>query len=165
MNFVDIAFVAIAAVSVLVGALRGFVREAMALAGWIAAAVLVLNFAHELGERLRFGSISSGLGTALAALLIVVACVLCASLVGRLLRAAIAAVKLGGPDRALGALLGAARAAAISIMVTAVVLYTGMGNGPAWKASFAAQGLEAALRFVSPAVVPAVGRLVSAPGV
>jgi membrane protein required for colicin V production len=169
MNPVDAGLVAIALISVLVGALRGFVREAAALAGWVVAVALVLNLAHDLGERLPFGPVSSGgaggLRTAIAAILIVVVCMLSASLLGRLLRAAMSAAKLGGPDRALGALFGAIRAAAISMVVAVVVVHAGLAQRSFWKSSRAAPWLEAALRFASPGVIPAADRPVSATGV
>jgi membrane protein required for colicin V production len=169
VNPLDAGLCVIALVSVAAGALRGFVREAAALAGWIVAVVLVLNLAHGLGERLPFGTGvgvgAGGIRTAIAALLIVVACILGASLVGRLLRAALTAAKLGGPDRALGALFGAIRAAAVSMVVAVIVLHAGLAQRPFWKSSRAAPWLEAALRFASPGIIPAAGRPASVTGV
>jgi membrane protein required for colicin V production len=169
MNPLDAGLCVVALISMAAGALRGFVREAAALAGWALAVVLVLNLAHGLGERLPFGTDSGagagGIRTAVAALLIVVACALGASLVGRLLRAALTAAKLGGPDRALGALFGAIRAAAVAMVVAVVVLHTGLAQRPFWKSSRAAPWLEAALRFASPGIIPAAQRQVSVTGV
>ena len=155
MNPLDVGLGAVALISILVGVLRGFVREAAALAGWIAAVALVLNFASDLGERLPFGQGANAARTAIAAILIVVACTLCASLVGRLLRAAMTAAKLAGPDRALGAVFGVIRALAIALVLAVVVVQGGLAQHSFWKSSVSAPYLEAALRFVSPGLMPA----------
>ncbi len=164
MNPLDIGLAAVALVSIVAGALRGFVREAVALTGWVVAAVLVLNTSTNLGMHLPFHAGSTGVRTAIAALLIVVVCTLIAALVGRLLRAAMTAAHLGGPDRALGALFGVARAVAVSLVVAVVVIHFGMSQQPFWKSSRVAPLLEAALRFASPGLVPSLDRPVSAPG-
>ena len=47
MNWVDLLVLALLLVSALVGLLRGFVREALGLCAWIAAAVLAFRFSPE----------------------------------------------------------------------------------------------------------------------
>ena len=101
MSLVDLALIAVALISVAAGAMRGFVKELAALGGWVLAVLLVIQFSVSLGRRLPFDPASGGLRTAIAAILIVLICVLGASLVGRMLRAVITAVHLGGADRAL----------------------------------------------------------------
>jgi uncharacterized membrane protein required for colicin V production len=141
MNLLDAALAAVALVSVLAGAFRGFVRETVALTGWIVAAVLVLNASTGLGQRLPFDPGSTGARTAIAAILIVVLCTLCAALVGRILRAAMAAAHLGG-----------------------LVIHFGMSQRPFWKSSRLAPWLEAALRLASPGLAPSVLWPAPAPG-
>jgi len=150
MNLFDASLLALALLSVIAGALRGFVKELVALAGWILAVVLVMGFAVDLGRSLPFNPGSDGVRTAIGALLIVLACVLGANLLGRLLRAAMAAAQLGGPDRALGALFGVARAAAVWLLVAVVVIHVGLSQRPFWKSSRLAPYLEAELRLISP---------------
>jgi membrane protein required for colicin V production len=164
MNPLDACLAGLALISVVVGALRGFVRETAALVGWIVAVLLVLNTAAGLGQRLPFDPGSTGARTAVAAILIVVLCSLTAALVGRLLRAAMAAAHLGGPDRALGALFGVARAAAVALMLAVIVIHFGMQQRPFWKSSRLAPLLEAALRLASPGLAPSVDRPATAPG-
>src|SRR5207253_9426877 len=113
MNLFDMALVMAALVSVIIGAIRGFVKEAAALAGWVLAVALVLNASVSLGQRLPFDAGSVGVRTGIAAIVIVLVCVLTAHLVGRTLHAAISAAHLSGADRALGALFGIGRAAAV----------------------------------------------------
>ena len=165
MNLFDLSLLMVALASIVLGVVRGFMQEAAALAGWILAVVLVLNSSVPLGERLPFHVGSINARTAVAAILIVLACVLSAHLVGRLLRVAIAAARLGGADRALGALFGVGRAAAAWLLVAAFVIYAGLSESPFWKSSRLAPSLEAALRFISPGLAPAAHRPLVAWGV
>jgi membrane protein required for colicin V production len=155
----------VALISVLAGAIRGFVKEAAALAGWVVAVVLVLKFAVGIGQSLPFDPGSAGIRTAIAAILIVLVCILVASLVGRLLHAAMTAAKLGGPDRALGALFGIVRAAAVWLLVAVVVIHIGLAQRPFWKSSRLAPWLVAALRSVAPNLAPGADRPLVASGV
>jgi len=164
MNPFDAALGLVTLLSILAGAFRGFVREAAALAGWILAVILVLSASRKLGLRLPFDPGSNEARTVIAAILIVLACTLGASLVGRLLRAALTAAKLGGPDRALGALFGAVRAGAIAVLTAAVVMHTGLAQRAFWMSSRTAPWLEAALRFASPGFVPPLERRAPAAG-
>jgi membrane protein required for colicin V production len=164
VNPIDVGLLLVATVSVAVGAWRGFAREALALAGWLAAALLAIRLARPLGEKIPFDLGISGARTAIAAVAIVVVCTLLAGLAGRLLRDAMKAANLGGPDRALGALFGAVRAAAIGLVVATVIVHAGLAQRAFWKSSLAAPWLEAALRFASPAFVPTTERSASATG-
>jgi membrane protein required for colicin V production len=165
MNLFDIALLIAAVVSVIVGAVRGFVKEAAALAGWVLAVVLVMNASVSLGQRLPFEAGSIGVRTGIAAILIVLVCVLTAHLVGRLLRAAVAAAQLSGADRALGALFGIGRAAAVWLLVALVVIHVGLAERPFWRSSRLAPSLEAALRLISPDLAPSMHRPIVAQGV
>jgi membrane protein required for colicin V production len=165
MNMFDISLLVAALVSVIIGAIRGFVKEAAALAGWILAVVLVLNSALSFGQRLPLEAGSVGIRTGIAAILIVLVCVLTAHLIGRLLRAAITAAQLGGADRALGALFGIGRAAAVWLLVAAIVIHVGLTEHAFWKSSRLAPSLEAALRLISPDLAPSMHRPLVARGV
>jgi membrane protein required for colicin V production len=165
MNLLDAALVLVALVSVIGGAIRGFAKEAAALAGWVLATVLVLGSAADLGRHLPFEAGSAGVHTAIAAGLIVLVCILAAHLAGRLLRAALAAVQLGGPDRALGALFGVVRAGAIGLLVAAMVMHLGLSQSAFWKSSRLAPWLEAALRLLPSDFAIPTHRPMAAPGV
>jgi membrane protein required for colicin V production len=137
-------------VSVIIGALRGFVKEAAALAGWVLAVVLVPNSSALLARHLPFDAGTVAVRTLIAAILIVLACVVVAHLVGRLLRAVMTAAQLGGPDRVLGALF---------------VIHFDLAQRVFWKSSRLAPLLEAALRWIAPEFAPSMHRPMAAPGV
>jgi len=165
MNLFDMALVMAALVSVIIGAIRGFVKEAAALAGWVLAVALVLNASVSLGQRLPFDAGSVGVRTGIAAIVIVLVCVLTAHLVGRTLHAAISAAHLSGADRALGALFGIGRAAAVWLLVALVVIHVGLSERPFWRSSRLAPSLEAALRLISPELAPSMHRPIVVRGV
>jgi membrane protein required for colicin V production len=52
MVWVDYVFIAIVVISLLLGAVRGFIREALSLATWIAAFVLALRYGPDCMARL-----------------------------------------------------------------------------------------------------------------
>jgi membrane protein required for colicin V production len=164
VNPIDAGLLLVTVLSVLVGAWRGLVREAFGLAGWVLAAVLAMKFARVIGEHLPFGASVPGVRTAVGAVAIVIVCTLAASLLGRLLKEAMKAIRLGGPDHALGALFGAVRAMAIGLVLATIVVHAGLAQRAFWKSSVAAPWLEAALRFASPAFVPSMERSASVTG-
>src|SRR5258708_6116873 len=123
------------------------------------------NSPARLGQAGPFDAGTAAVRTTIAAILIVLACILVAHLVGRLLRAAMTAVQLGGPDRVLGALFGIARAVAIWLLVAAVVIHFGLAQRPFWKSSRLAPLLEAALGLIAPEFAPSTHRPMAAPGV
>jgi membrane protein required for colicin V production len=53
MVWVDYVFLAIVLISLLLGALRGFIREALSLASWVAAFVVALRYGPDCMVRLK----------------------------------------------------------------------------------------------------------------
>jgi membrane protein required for colicin V production len=150
MNPLDWIIVGALGLSVLLGILRGFVREAFAVAGWIAAVILALRYSVAVGTALPFDLPFPVLRTGLGALLIVVACVFVAALLGWILRQLVQAAKLSAADRALGALFGVTRAVLIVFAVVFFVGGTTTARQPLWRESVLLPPIEAAVRFASP---------------
>lgn len=150
MTLVDWIIVGGAAFSVLLGVLRGIVRELIALAGWIAAIVLALHYAIDVGAALPLPVNWPALRTGLGALLIVVAVILVAGAAGWLVHKLLAAAKLSAADRTLGAGFGLLRAALIVLTVVFFSYQTALAQQPWWKASAVLPHVEATVRFVAP---------------
>lgn len=151
---VDWTIAAIAGFSIGLGLWRGFMREVLSLAGWIAGLWLALLHAVPLGERFPFDLPWPAARTALAALLIVIGCLVAAALVAMAVKRLLSAVSLSGTDRLLGAMFGAARAALLLVVLAYLASRTSMVQQPAWKQSVLLPHVEAAVRFVSPWVAP-----------
>lgn len=156
MNEIDWAIVAVVALSVLLGILRGFVREVLALAGWVIGIWLALRFASALGRELPFDIPWSEARTALAAFAIVLGSLVAAGLVSWLIGKLLKAAKLSGTDRFLGALFGLLRAALIVLLVALFAGRTALAQQPLWRESLLLPHVEAAVRFAAPLLPPPV---------
>ena len=115
-------------VSVALGLIRGLVRPAFALASWVVALV---------GALLGSPVILSALGVvapvwALALPLFLVLFVV-TRYVGSLIAKGLAAIGLGGLDRLLGGLIGAARALIVFAIVVLLAAVFGFDSDPAWR--------------------------------
>lgn len=148
--WVDVAFLAILLMSVIVGLWRGLVFELLSLIGWLVAYVAAQWFASDVAPHLPIGRTGSPLNYAAAFTCIFVATLILCALVARLLRLLIRATPLSVIDRVLGAVFGLARAGVVMLVITTVVMLTSMAKSNAWKQSFAASSLNAALQTLKP---------------
>lgn len=150
MTTADWVLVGLLALSVLMGVLRGFVREAVALAGWIAAVVLALRYSQQVGEALPIDIAWPAVRVALGAVLIVVGTVFVASLLGWALKKLLAASHLTATDRVLGGLFGVVRAVLVVFAFAWFTSGTAMSRQTWWRESTFLPPIEAALRFAAP---------------
>lgn len=157
MSELDWIVIAMVALSVLLGIVRGFVREVISVAGWIIGVWLAFRYAAHLGSGLPFAQDLPLLQTGIAAVLIVVVCVFGAALTGWIARQLLTAAKLSAADRTLGALFGLARALAIAALVILLARDTELRNAPWWRESVVMAQLEAALRYAVAAMPVKVG--------
>ncbi len=165
LTTLDLVLAAVVLASTLAGALRGLIREAVSLAGWVLAVVLVVGYSRWLGERLPIPAGWPLLRLLAGGALILVAVLLVASLLGHLLHALLSAAKLSGVDRALGALFGFARGVLVVLLAGLAVIYGGLSGQPFWTGSQSAPWIEAALRWAGPLLPPhAAPRILAAGG-
>lgn len=158
MSVVDWVIAATVGISMLLGLVRGFTRELISLAGWIAGIVLAYLYSESLGTVLPFDLPVAGMKTALAALLILLGCLVIAALVGALMKALLAAVKLTFADRLLGAVFGWLRA---MLVIGGLVLLAGATEAPRldwWKESRLLPWVQACVRFASPMLPDSLAR-------
>ena len=147
MNALDWAVVAVIGASILLGFVRGFMREMISLAGWIAGIWLAFRFAVAISASVPLGQEWPLARTAVVALLIVVSCVFAAALVGWLVRELVKAAKLSAADRTLGGLFGLARGLLIVGLAVFLVRDTALYREPLWRESLVLPQIEAALGF------------------
>ena len=146
MTGFDFAVIAVVALSTLLAFLRGVVRELIALASWVAAAVLALAFGDTVATMLPGLDASPAarqvLGYALVFIGVLVAGAAVAYLLSRLIRAA----GLGFLDRFLGACFGLARGVALVVLFVLVAGLTALPRYEWWQnASLAPTLVTAAL--------------------
>jgi membrane protein required for colicin V production len=147
---IDWIIVTLTGFSILLGLLRGVTRELLSLAGWIVGIVLAFQYSRPLGAVLPIELPAPELETALGAVIIVVATLLAAALIGAVLRALLAAVRLSAADRVLGAGFGAVRALLVAGLLVWLAAATEAPREVWWEESLLLPWLQAGVGFASP---------------
>ena len=159
LSWADLALLAVVLISVLVGALRGFVFEALSLAAWVIA-YLATPFLSPVVAMALPKPEHDGAWQALAApVLAFVAVLLLVSLLARLLRTLLHATPLKAPDRLLGAGFGVLRGALICLLLGVLIGFTPLRKHPAWERSQARPLLAGTLRVLQPLLPENLHRL------
>lgn len=156
IGWVDAALLAVLAISVVVGILRGFVFEVLSLVGWIAAWFAAQWFAPVAAPYVPVGVPGSALNLGVAFALVFVLALLVWAIAARLIRLLIQATPLSVPDRGLGALFGALRGVVLLLAVAAVVGLTPAVKSASWQHSRGAGVLAALLDGLMPLLPPQV---------
>jgi membrane protein required for colicin V production len=146
----DWVIVGILALSCLVGIWRGLMREIFSLAGWIAAVVLSLRYAVTLGLYLPGDINWPVLRTTIAVAIILIVCLFTAAALGWLVHKFIAAAKLSGTDRMLGALFGLLRGVLIIFAAVYFTSRTAFAQQPAWRDAWLLPPFDAGVRWLAP---------------
>lgn len=160
MIWVDYAILSIIAVSTFVSLMRGFVREAVSLATWIAAFWIAIAFSHPLAPLLS-GVISVPSGRVVAAfVLLLLTTLVLGAVVNYLIGRVIERTGLSGTDRMLGAMFGVARGVIIIAVLVLLAGLTELPKDPWWKQSLLLghfQGIALWLRgFLPPDVAKSI---------
>jgi membrane protein required for colicin V production len=114
MTPVDYLLIAIVAISLLFGVIRGFLRESVALLGWLVGLWLAWHYAGEVRPYLGGALAGTELQVWVARLIILLAVILTAWLIGSLLGYLVQRSGLTlGVDRILGGVFGLVRGAVI----------------------------------------------------
>jgi membrane protein required for colicin V production len=135
MNWVDYGIVGIIGLSALISLMRGFVREALSLAGWILALWVALTFTRELAERLPASVSVPSVRLAVAFLGLFLSALLLTALVNFLAVQLVEKTGLSGTDRMLGVLFGVARGAVIVAILVLFAGFTAVPRDPWWGSS------------------------------
>jgi membrane protein required for colicin V production len=145
---IDWIALAILAGSLIIGLLRGFVREAFSLAAWVVAFLAARIFSPTLAGLIP-GIEQEGLRQAAAIVLIFVGVLVLAHLLAAMLAGLLKLAGLGGLDRGLGLLFGVVRGLVVLVVLTLAAGLTALPRSDAWRGSLVHGPLEiAALKFI-----------------
>jgi membrane protein required for colicin V production len=158
LGWVDLMLLGVLALSVLVGLVRGFVFEALSLAGWVVAYFAAQWLAPVIGERIPIGAPGSSANQAAALVLGFFAAFLLWSIMVRLLRSLIRATPLSIIDRLLGAAFGCVRGVVILLALATLVAMTPLAQAPQWQASHGVRLLHLCLAELKPLLPEAAAR-------
>lgn len=135
MTWLDYALLGVFAVSVVVGAWRGLVREVVSILGWVIAFLAANLLAGPLGPHLPQAIPGPELRVAAAYVVVFVVALVLTALVGLLLSSVVKAVGLAGIDRLLGAAFGAARGVLILLAAALLAGLTSLPKQVVWRDS------------------------------
>ena len=150
MTWLDYAVLGVFAASLVVGAWRGLVREVLSILGWVIAFLAANLLAGPLGPVMPQAIPSPELRIAAAYVAVFVVSLMATALLGLLLSKIVKAAGLGGVDRMLGALFGAARGL---LIVLAAALLAGLTSAPKqafWRDSASGPLLAQAAQALKP---------------
>ena len=121
LNAADWAIITVIGLSTLLSLLRGFVREAFSLLGWVAAFLVAMVFTDRFAYLLS-NSIHDPTGRQIVAFAILfVATLIVVALVSKLVQSVVEFVGLGSLDRVLGMGFGLARGVFVLLAAIAVL--------------------------------------------
>ncbi|MDR3477692.1 MAG: CvpA family protein [Gammaproteobacteria bacterium] len=153
-NWIDYVIVGVLFLSIFVGFARGFLKEAISLATWIAAAVVASQFAAPLASNFAgasnaaaqsaFGNSAVGatavqslsvLSIAISFIVLFMGTLLIGALVGYFVTSVATGTGLGFLNRLMGAAFGAVRGFLIAVMLIFVAQLTPLANQSFWGQS------------------------------
>ena len=135
MIWIDYAILAIVGISGVISLMRGFVREALSLAGWIAAFWLAIAFSGEAAVWLEgyvtVPSVRVGIAFAVLFIGVLLLCGIALRLAGLL----IDRTGMSGTDRTLGIVFGVLRGIVITGVLVLLAGLTPLPRDPWWSQS------------------------------
>lgn len=135
MATVDFLLLGIVALSALLGAYRGFVKEALALAGWVVAIWAAWRFGQQAADRLPDFVADPVIKIWSARLLMLLAALFVVGVVSRLLSILLDQTGLSGTNRLMGGVFGFARGGLLAGVVVALLQAAGFDESPWWTDS------------------------------
>ena len=164
MTWLDVAILAIVALSAIFGIVRGFVREVLSLLVWVASFWVAFRYSHESAVYLE-DYIRHEDARLVAAFVVLFFAVL---LAGMLISAGIVRLArssgIGGPDRTLGAAFGLLRGVLVVTLLAMVTSITPLADSEAWTDSTFMEHIETLADWTRDAVRKGTGMEIPAPG-
>ncbi len=135
MNWADWTIIAIIAISGLFSLKRGFVKEALSLASWVAAFIVARLFTAPLSLVLQDYIEMPSARVAVAFAILFLATLIVGALISALIVALVQATGLSSTDRILGIGFGLARGALLIVVLVALLGITPAIQDPWWHDS------------------------------
>lgn len=158
MAWIDIALIAVLALSVLVGLIRGLLYEVLSLLGWVVAYFAAQWATPVVAPELPIGTPGSALNTGAAFACTFVVVLLAWGLMSWLIQKLVHASPLSIADRLFGAVFGLARGVLIGLVAVTLAGLTPAAKTEPWKASRGVALLQAVLTELKPLLPDGVVR-------
>lgn len=161
MIWVDVVIPAIIVISALFSLVRGFVREALSLAGWIAAFWVALTFSQALADAFFSGISAPSVRIVVAFTLLFVLTLIITAVINRFAAGLVKKTGLTGTDRMIGMLFGIARGVVLVAMVVLLAGLTPMAQDPWWQDSKLIGVFEELANWLRHTVAPEIASTVN----
>ena len=135
VNWIDYGILALIGISILMGIIRGFVREAMSLITWITAIILTVLYFQPLSEMFSSRISMVGFRYILAIAIIALSTLIIGGIISHLIARLIKFTGFGATDRFVGVLFGFARGAVVVAAGIMLVLPTPLVKDKLWQES------------------------------
>ena len=135
MFWPDYAIIGIITISLVVGLLRGFIKEVFSLVVWAAAFFVAWRFAGDVAALMENAIDLPSARTAMGFVGLFISVLLVGGLINYLLGRLVESTGLSGTDRLLGGVFGAARGLVLVIVIMLVAGLTPIPADPWWKES------------------------------
>ena len=158
MSWLDIAILAVIALSALFGVTRGLVREALSLGGWVLATWVALEFSPRLSDAMATGISIVSLRFILAFLILFIATLVIAALLSHLISQTVRKSSLSGTDRALGGLFGVLRGVVLVVVLIWLAGFTKLPQQASWQQSMLVGHFEKTAGWMRTMIPPNIGK-------
>jgi membrane protein required for colicin V production len=135
MSVVDYALIVIVAVSIFIGFMRGFVREAISLVTWGLAIWVALRYAWVLDPWLGALADSPAIRLWAARGILFIVVLVAGAVISIVMGMLVRGTGLTGTDRLLGMVFGLGRGALVIGILVIAGQYAGMAGDPWWQQS------------------------------
>lgn len=136
IEWVDITLLVVILLSLVIGVIRGLVKEVMSLLGWVLAGWVAFRYSSGFSEFLANFAVHEGARFALAFIILFLGVLFTSMLVNHLVAKAVQLSGLKGIDRVLGALFGTLRGGVIVLVLVLLGGITPLAADPAWDGSY-----------------------------
>lgn len=141
MEYADYVILGIIAISLLVGAIRGFIKEVFSLLVWVAAFLVAFQYSGVVAVQLETMVELPSARTSLAFLGLFLSVLLVGGLITFLIGKLVEKTGLSGTDRLLGGVFGGVRGVFIVLLLILVAGLTPLPKDPWWQQSKMLQSL------------------------
>jgi membrane protein required for colicin V production len=133
LTWFDWTVVVVVGLSALLGLWHGFIREVLALVGWIAAAICAALFAPAVAPLLPAAVPGPGLRLVLAVIILFVGVRIAIGLISLLITRLARAAGMGLGDRLIGGVFGVARGIVLLVIGVLIAGLTSLPQDPGWR--------------------------------
>jgi membrane protein required for colicin V production len=156
MVWVDFVIPVIITISAGISLVRGFVREALSLAGWVAAFWVALRFSNSLAELFLSSITIPSMRIVIAFTILFVLTLILAALINHLASHLVDKTGLTGTDRMIGMIFGIARGGVLIAMLVLLAGLTSLPKDPWWHESLMIGHFEQLAHWLQTTVAPEI---------